>query len=765
MKESFAGTRLASNGKLRLIAVAITVGVTLAVITTAGADHSVLERVSVGANGTGNSSSVGAAASFAGSSTDGLREFFDTKEALVPEDTDGSTDLYERSPAQTTLISTSSTAGNGAFDALYAGASDAGSRVFFHTREALVPGDTDSNHYDIYERFNGVTTLISTGPSSTNAPVDAFFRGASVDGTKVFFETSEILTASDTKARSDVYQRQASTTTLVSTGSTAAAGSFFARFRGASLDGSLVFFESDDRLTASDTDLESDVYERNVGTSTTTLRSIGPNGGNAAVPAFFDSSSDTGSRVFFHTAERLDTTADTDGFIDVYERAGSTTTIVTTSATGGNGPRHADFAGSSADGATAYFETDESMLSADTDASFDVYKRIGGVTTLMSDGTAGSDPNVDATALGVSDDGTRVWFDTTEQIQVIDTDARFDIYERLGAATTLVSQGISGGNGAFDAFFATVSGDGTRVIFDTAESLVAADTDSAFDTYERQGGTLTLISKGPYSGSGAFNVTFAGATPNATSVFLHSAEQLAADDTDTVQDVYRATLASGGYPRSKGATPFRASLVPAYAKCNTPNTTHGPPPPLNVGSCKVPTMATTTNDVTVGTPDANGAGANSTGFVLFRVAGTVNVLMTGSISDVRCGPGTTTPAKCTPANSTAGADYVGELQLEIPVRMSDRWNSTATGGGDHAATMQDFNLRATFPCASTAATTQGSICTLNTSANALFPGLAVDSRRATWEVGQIVVNDGGPDGLISTPTGNKAFAKQGVFAP
>jgi pimeloyl-ACP methyl ester carboxylesterase len=72
-----------------------------------------------------------------------------------------------------------------------------------------------------------------------------------------------------------------------------------------------------------------------------------------------------------------------------------TNTIVTTSATGGNGPRHADFAGSSGDGATVYFETDESMLSADTDTNFDVYKRTGGVTTLASDGPAGTDPNQD----------------------------------------------------------------------------------------------------------------------------------------------------------------------------------------------------------------------------------------------------------------------------------------------------------------------------------------------------------------------------------
>jgi hypothetical protein len=751
--------------KVGVLAGTLAATLALGISSSASADHSVLERVSVGANGTGNSSSATAAASFAGSSTDGKHVFFDTKEALVPADTDTSTDVYERSGATTTLVSAGAINGNGAFDALYAGASDDGSRVWFHTKEALVAGDTDSSHYDVYERAGGVTTLVSTGPSSTNAQVDAFFRGASTTGAKVFFETPEALTATDTKARTDVYQRSASTTTLVSTGSTSATGNFFARFRGASTDGAHVFFESDDRLTATDTDLETDVYDRDTVANTTTLVSIGPNGGNAAVPAFFDASSDTGSLVFFHTAERLDTTADTDGFTDVYQRTGGVTTIISTSASAGNGARHADFAGSSTTGSVVYFETDESMLAADTDTSFDVYKRTGGVTTLASDGTAATDPNVDATALGVSDDGSHVYFDTTEHITAADTDAKFDIYDRntVASTTTLVSVGSPGGNGAFDAFFDGSSGDASRVFFDTAESLVAADTDSSFDVYERQGATLTLISKGPNAGNSAFHVTFVGATPDGTSVFMHSNEKLAFDDTDTVQDVYRAGLFGGGYPRPKGASPFRASLVPAYTPCTTGNTTHGGNPPLNAASCKPP--VTITNDVTMGTPDANGAGAGFSGNVLLKTTATPDVTITGVFNDVRCGPGTTAPAKCATANAVSGADYTGELRAALSLRMTDLWNSTAPGGGPDAATVQDNGLNATFPCASTTDTTVGSTCTLSTSANALVGGLVIDSKRATWQIDQISVIDGGPDGLISTASGNKVFLKQGVFAP
>ena len=64
-----------------------------------------------------------------------------------------------------------------------------------------------------------------------------------------------------------------------------------------------------------------------------------------------------------------------------------------------------------------------------------------------------------------------------------------------------------------------------------------------------------------------------------------------------------------GYPRPKGASPLRVSLVPAYAACAAPNRTHGPP--LAHPSCNPP--AQTSQQLTVGTPDANGAPASSMG--------------------------------------------------------------------------------------------------------------------------------------------------------
>ncbi len=89
----------------------------------------------------------------------------------------------------TTHISTGAINGNGPFDATFQGASADGTRVFFATPEQLVASDTD-NAEDVYQRFNGVTTRISTGAINGNGAFGASFDGASADGTRVFFSTA-----------------------------------------------------------------------------------------------------------------------------------------------------------------------------------------------------------------------------------------------------------------------------------------------------------------------------------------------------------------------------------------------------------------------------------------------------------------------------------------------------------------------------------------------------------------------------------------------
>jgi hypothetical protein len=74
-------------------------------------------------------------------------------------------------------------------------------------------------------------------------------------------------------------------------------------------------------------------------------------------------------------------------------------------------------------------------------------------------------------------------FDTPDGLVTTDTDGRVDVYEWAGAQTTLVSTGPTSGNGAFDVTFKGASVDGIRVFFATAEPLVSTDTDTAIDIY------------------------------------------------------------------------------------------------------------------------------------------------------------------------------------------------------------------------------------------------------------------------------------------
>jgi hypothetical protein len=225
-----------------------------------------------------------------------------------------------------------------------------------------------------------------------------------------------------------------------------------------------------------------------------------------------------------------------------------------------------------------------------------------------------------------------------------------------------------------------------------------------------------------------------------------------------------ASMASATHPRPKGASPLYASMVPAQQPCGTPNRTHGPP--LVFPSCNPPVA--TSQSVTIGSPDANGAPANSQGFVRLIVKVGVpggvedsDVFIIASISDVRCITGT---AACGNANTADGPDYTGELEGNAQIQITDHWNAVAPGGGPDAATVVPIGFPVPAQCNNTADAAIGGLCTANTSANAVVPGAVKDGKRAIVEIGQIQITDGGDDGLNATAP-NTLFEVQGIFIP
>ncbi len=207
-----------------------------------------------------------------------------------------------------------------------------------------------------------------------------------------------------------------------------------------------------------------------------------------------------------------------------------------------------------------------------------------------------------------------------------------------------------------------------------------------------------------------------------------------------------------GYARPQLAAKTRAPLVPAFEECTAPNRTHGSP--FASGSCSPPVQRSA--HVTVGTPDANGARARSTGHVRFGViAGDLDtptdeadVALTVRITDVRRRSGL--------------ADYAGQLQAAAGLRITDKDHVPAAGPA--GGTVQDRMIAWPVPCTATPDTTIGSTCSITTSADAVAPGVVKEGVRAIWEQRVVRVYDGGPDGIAAT-TPNTVFAVQGVFIP
>jgi len=743
----------------------------LGVAIEAGANHSVTNLLSTSATA-GNGAFD---ASIEGFSDDGTRSFFQTAEQMSPGDTDSSVDIYERAGSTTTLISTGPAGGNGAFDADFYEASKDGSRVVFETNESLVSADTDTAR-DVYERVGTTTNLVSTGPTSGSTPIDSFFLGTSQDGLHIFFMSYEPLVAEDDdNGRRDIYQRFNGQTSLISTGPATTNALVEAIWGGNTPDGGSVYFTTEEKLVSTDTDSARDVYERTG--STTTHISTGPDGGNGVQHAFFDAASIDGSRVFFTTAESI-VSSDTDTFRDIYQRSNGITTHVSIGPDGGNGGQPTLFGGISLDGTRVFFDTRDTLVAGDTDGAcpdasvpplfilpcFDVYERSGGNTTWISSGGNGSH---NASFAALSQEGGRVFFQTSEALVAADTDpGAQDVYERFGSSTNLISQGPAGGSGPHLSEFVGASTDGTRVFFHTYEQLVAADTDATWlDVYERNAGATTLISTGPASTNADAIAIWRGNTLDGTRAFFQTDEPLVTGDTDAHADTYAREAPIAGYPRPAGAHPLRAALVPAYEVCTSPNREHGPP--LADPSCAPPVQHSPV--LTVGTPDANGFSAASVSSVRFRYGGTPTppedsvVEAVVRITDVHC---RVLNAACP---GGPGSDFVGRVLVRMLVQITDKFNGPAS---TESATVQEMPIEIPVDCVATAGSV-GSRCELTTSLDSLYPGSVLDAKRAIWEFGEVTVRDPGPNGtgyLAGCPEtcgdgDESVFMRQGIFVP
>ena len=147
------------------------------------------------------------------------------------------------------------------------------------------------------------------------------------------------------------------------------------------------------------------------------------------------------------------------------------------------------------DGGRVAFMTAAPLVAEDTGSGVDVYLNDHGAITRVSQGSA--------TLAGTTPDLTHIYFSTSQSLVPEDTGTSNDLYEWAAGVTRLVSIGDSGAHGAlcFESTDGpclskpgAVSDDGSHVFFESTQQLTSNDPDTAGDIYVRSGGTTCLVS-------------------------------------------------------------------------------------------------------------------------------------------------------------------------------------------------------------------------------------------------------------------------------
>jgi hypothetical protein len=473
----------------------------------------------------------GGAASFRATSPDFRRiVFFSTQHFAGPDPDGGSDDVFVREGGRNVLVSVGTQPWEGDDvddDAEFHAASPDARRVLWSSEEDVTADDTDPDRgdgRDIFLTEGGMTRLISTGPPS-DGDHGVSFGGASRDLSRVVFSTSEPLVPEDADGGGiDVYLRAGDTTTLLSNGP--GGENAWVDFAHVSADGRRVYFTSEARLAATDTDDERDGFEWRDGVVRQVT--LGPAGGNGPIdagtgstflPDAIASISVDGSRAWFYTQERL-TADDRDERMDLYERSGGKTRLVSTGPAGGSGEFDVgepfddrDPAGYGAlakhtpDGKRVFFYTRERLTKDDRDERSDLYVRSGGRTRLLTAAGRGKTSETGIALHAISTDGRRAVLWTRERLTRDDKDDSVDVYSWTdGGGVRRLSTGPRGGNddkpyffvGLFarrptDAYPDSATRDARVVFFNTFERLTSDDRSKGENsTYESRSGAVSL---------------------------------------------------------------------------------------------------------------------------------------------------------------------------------------------------------------------------------------------------------------------------------
>jgi hypothetical protein len=396
------------------------------------------------------------------------------------------TGLASSSPAQTTERISVDSSGNEDHGSNTASAMSADGRyvAFISFAADLVTGDPDVSA-DIFLRDRQLGTTIRIGgvtPVSFTT-IECRSPSVSADGRYVAY-TKTVESMGVSTFQVFLYDRVAATTTTPSGSQQSLSGS-----SGVVLSGNGRYLAWN-RFTGS----LYQVYVHDVVTNTTTQQSLSSSGQLANSSCFATAISFDGRFVVFRSGATNLVPGDTNGAADIFVRdvVTGTTERVSVDSSGEQSNGTSGVAAISSDGRYVVFDSvATNLVPGDINGSSDVFlhDRATGVTTRISVGMQGEEPNGLSENATISADGRFVAYDSlAEDLVTGDTNGAYDVFvfDRVTGTTTRASIDSAGLQGNDWSFAPVISSDGARIAFQSyATNLVAGDTNNWNDIFMR----------------------------------------------------------------------------------------------------------------------------------------------------------------------------------------------------------------------------------------------------------------------------------------
>lgn len=405
----------------------------------------------------------------------------------------------------------------------------------------------------------GVTQRVSVSSDGAegNDP-SGFLSGPAIsaDGRFVAFDSTatNLIAGGNLPFNIFVYDRQTSTTEIVSVSSRGRQGEGLSSSPDISADGRFVAFDSDAaNLVRGDRNNITDVFRHDRVTGETVLVSISSDGQQGDASSHAPAISADGRFVVFHANSPL-VPEDTNETTDVYVRdiQAGTTTLVSAALDGTAGNGTSFIQDISGDGRFVVFVSSATNLIpndvVDNEANVYVRDLVTGTTELVSVGTDGTRANVGFfDSPSISADGRFVAFSTFDSLVPEDTlPGSLDIYlrDRQTGTTELISVNSDEVPGDGRSESPSVSADGRFVTFTSDSENFAPEQSSLFrdeDIFvrDRLAGTTLRVSESSSGEEGnARSLVPAISADGSVTAFSSDASNLVPNDTNSVTDIF-----------------------------------------------------------------------------------------------------------------------------------------------------------------------------------------------------------------------------------